>query len=152
MQRRHVISLILVLSLACLAPKCGSNKVREASKASDRIATLIGSMIDLKRDLGVIGPQGGGISPAEELKLTEWLLKVNTATKQFTAKARTLSEDSPTTKLELASAFNSVTTAVNSLSNQAIFPIRNPEAKAKFLALLNSVNASIQIIDTALRS
>lgn len=142
------IALILILSLASLAPKCGSdNRIREAAKASDRMATLIGSAIDLKRSLG----ETGQITREEELALTNHLLTANTKVKEFNNFARTLTEDTEQARLDLASAFNQVTNAVNALSNQAIFPVKNEEAKKRLLAILNSINTSIQIINTALR-
>lgn len=148
---RRYLALTIILSLACLAPKCSSSRIHEAAKASDRMATLIGSATDLKRQLGQLGPDNGGISREEELTLTNHLLTANTKVKEFNNFARTLTEDSEQARLDLASAFNQVTNAISALSNQAIFPIKNPEAKKKLLAILNSINASIQIIDSALK-
>lgn len=148
---------ILTASVALVATQsaCDKNRIREAAKASDRVATLIGSLIDLKRELGPSGTtcqtMQACITGAEELKLTEVLLQVNSKTKDFNNFARTLKEDTPQTRLDLAVAFNAVTNAVNRLSNEAIFPVRNAEAKKRLLAILNSINASIQIIDAALK-
>lgn len=145
--------LIIVLALVCLVssqtacPFGSDDKIREASKASDRIATLIGSAIDVKRQLA----QVGAITPQEELRLTNHLLTANTKVKQFNEFARKQTEDTPQTRLGLATAFNGVTTAINKLSDEAIFPIKNAESKKKFLAILNSINASIAIIDAALK-
>lgn len=146
MMKRHR-QLAFILMLAILASGCDQNRIREAAKASDRIATLVGSTIDLKRTLAA----SGQISQAEELALTQHLFMVNDATKVFNNRARAITEDTPGTRLELAEAFNAVTQAVNLFANQSIFPIGNPEAKAKLLAILNSINTSIQIIDSALK-
>lgn len=127
---------------------CESNDhIREAAKASDRISVLIGSLITIKRDLA----QTGQITPQEELAITNRLLEANTRVKQFNEFARKQTEDTPQTRLDLATAFNGVTTAINKLSNEGIFPIKNPEAKKKFLAIINSINVAISLIDTALK-
>jgi hypothetical protein len=122
--------------------------VREAAKASDRMATLIGSLIDVKRDLASTGQ----ITPDEELALTQQLLTANTRVKQFNEFARKQTEDSPATRLNLAESFNQVISAITKLSNEAIFPVKNAEAKKRLLAILNSINASVIVIDAALRS
>lgn len=152
-QQRSVIALIL--TLAIFNASCDKNRIREAAKASDRIATLIGSLTDLKRELGPAGQTCATlkacITTEEELALTTQLLTVNSRTKDFNNFARTLTEDTPQTRLDLANSFNLVTTAVNRLSTEAIFPVKNEEAKKRLLAILNSINTSIQIIDTALK-
>lgn len=144
--RKKVLGLVLLAALSIQA-KCDSNKIHEAAKASDRMATLIGSAIDLKRQLGV----SGAITPAEELALTQHLLTANTQVKSFNNYAKTLTVDDAETRLNLAEAFNKVTMAINALSNQAIFPIKDLEAKKRLLAILNSINVSISIIDSALK-
>jgi hypothetical protein len=137
-----------LLSLTTLGfEKCGDNKVREAAKASDRIATLIGSLTDTKRQLAAQGI----ITPEEELTLTRHLLSLNGVTKTFNDKAKSFTEDDASTRLELAAAFQTVTDAITALSSQAIFPIGNAEAKAKLIAILNSINAAVQIVDAALK-
>ena len=143
--RRGKLAIGLLL-VALLSTACNDNKIREAAKASDRLATLIGSAIDLKRSLAAQGQ----ITPEEELALTNHLLTVNTQVKAFNNYAKTLKEDSPENRTDLATRFNQVTNAVNSFSNQAIFPIKNAESKRKFLAILNSINASVSIINSAL--
>ena len=103
-RRRLAIATALVLLLtAC--PK--GNRIHEAAKASDRIATLIGSLIDLKRQMA----QVGAITQEEELRLTNHLLTANTKVKQFNEFARKQTEDTPQVRLDLASAFNAVTNA-----------------------------------------
>ena len=138
---------LAIIVLVALMASCGGDRIREAAKASDRMATLIGSAIDLKRDLA----QSGQITAEEELALTNRLLEANTRVKQFNDYAKTLKEDTPQARLDLATTFNAVTNAVNKLSNEAIFPVKNAEAKKRLLAILNSINASIAIIDAALK-
>lgn len=143
--------LAIVLAIVCLvgsAQKCGSdNKIHEAAKASDRIATLVSSAIEIKRQLGA----SGQITREEELKLTEHLLTVAQRGKQFNEYARKLTEDTPQARLDLAETFSKVVEAINKFSNSAVFPIKDPEAKKRFLAILNSINASVAVIDLALK-
>ena len=147
MRPRKQRKLAIIVLVALMMASCGGDRIREAAKASDRMATLIGSAIDLKRDLA----QSGQITAAEELTLTNRLLEANTRVKQFNDYAKTLKEDTPQARLDLATTFNAVTNAVNKLSNEAIFPVKNAEAKKRLLAILNSINASIAIIDAALK-
>lgn len=142
-KKLSILLAVVLLFTAC--PK--TNRINEAAKASDRMATLIGSAIDIKRQLAAVG----AITPEEELRLTNHLLNANTKVKQFNEFARKQTEDTPQTRLDLATAFNGVTNAINKLSDEAIFPIKNPESKKKFLAILNSLNASVLIIDAALK-
>lgn len=144
--KRRIVALALVVFITAQSA-CDKNKIHEAAKASDRIATLVGAAIDLKRELA----QSGEISPQEELKLTETLLTVAQRGKQFNDYARTLTADTPQTRLELADAFSKVVAAINNFSNSAVFPVKNPEAKKRLLAILNSINASVIIIDAALK-
>lgn len=154
MRRKTFIAGIVLLALLSQAA-CDKSRIREAAKASDRIATLIGSAIDLKRELGPSGSTcqtlQACITAQEELRLTELLLTANSKVKDFNNFARTLTEDTPQTRLDLAQAFNQITTVINRLSNEAVFPIKNAEAKKRLLAILNSINASIAIIDAALK-
>jgi hypothetical protein len=145
--QRRVAAFVICLALLGTAEKCNDNRIHEAAKASDRMATLIGSAIDLKRELG----QAGAITKEEELALTNHLLTLNTQVKAFNNYARTLTTDDAATRLNLAEAFNKVTMAVNALSNQAVFPIKDPEAKKRLMMILNSINSSIIIIDAALK-
>lgn len=155
-RQRTAIALALILLITTAYGPCSnSSRIREAAKASDRIATLIGSLIDLKRELGPSGQTcrtlQACITADEELRLTTLLLTLNSRTKDFNEFARTIKEDTEANRLGLAQAFNLVTEAVNRLSNESIFPVKNPEAKKRLLAILNSINASIAIIDAALK-
>lgn len=144
---QHTRRLAVIVVLVLLTTACPKNRIHEAAKASDRMATLTNSMVDLKRDLAATGQ----ITPQEELELTKNLLVVAQRGKQFNDFAKTLKEDTPQTRLDLATAFNAVTSAITKLSNEGIFPVKNPEAKKRLLAILNSINASIIIIDAALK-
>jgi hypothetical protein len=139
--------LAVVVLLAIIGQACDKNRIHEAAKASDRMATLIGSALDLKRELG----HAGAITREEELALTTHLLTANAQVKAFNNYARTLTTDDAATRLNLAEAFNKVTVAVNALSDQAVFPIKDPEAKKRLMMILNSINSSIIIIDAALK-
>lgn len=156
-RRRGILSVCLVLALLSTGfESCGKkDRIREAAKASDRMATLIGSLIDVKRELGPAGQTCQTtkvcISAAEELALTNHLLTANNAVKKFNDFAKNLKEDTPQTRLDLAEAFNAVTGAINKLSNAAVFPVKDVEARKRLLAIINSVNVTIQLIDAALK-
>ena len=151
---RRSVALVLLLVLVINNAAC-DDKIKEAAKASDRIATLIGSLIDLKRELGPIGQTCQMtkvcITKAEELKLTEVLLAVNARTKEFNDFAKGFTKDTPRARVDLAKAFEIVSTAITRLSNEAVFPVKNEEAKKRLLAIVNSINASVQLVNAALK-
>lgn len=156
LNNKRGILLTLVLIVALVNSACPKDKVREAAKASDRLATLIGELINLKRELGPSGQtcqvQKVCISAQEELTLTGHLLAANTQVKQFNEFARKQTANNPQVRLDLATAFQKVTDALKALSSSAVFPVKNAQAKQQLLAIIDSVNASVQIIDTALKS
>lgn len=154
MYKRKRILLAVLLIFCLQAYKCDESARAKAAKATDSIATLIGSVIDTKRELA-FGPtctvQKVCITQAEELELTLYLKQANDAVRKFKDYAQAQTDDTPQTKLNLAKAFEEVTKALNLLSTKSFFPIKNEDAKKKFLAILNSINTSVQIIEAALR-
>ena len=73
-----VIAIGILVTSQTACPK--SNRIHEAAKASDRIATLVSSAIEIKRQLGA----SGQITREEELQLTNHLLTVAQRGKQTT--------------------------------------------------------------------
>src|SRR4051812_41365256 len=111
-----IVGLVLLCALTSSSFKCdggGSNAnvdpVRRAAKAADTIAGSINEMIKIKRQLA----QEGKIKPAEELILTNALLKANTGDKAFLAAIKQV-KGTPTQadKTNLATLFSAVSSAV----------------------------------------
>ena len=155
-----ITGLALVLLFSSLSFKCGggggvtgnndSNKqFRSAAKASDDVAKGISEMIDLKRRLA----QQGKMSAAEEGKLTDLLLKVNTADKLFVARIKAMRGTAPDAsgKANLASLFAEVTSALNELSNAGLLPLGNADAKGQMQKILALATAAAQIIEAFLK-
>jgi hypothetical protein len=141
--------LLLVLVFTSLSFKCDggaggpSDEYKKAAKAADDIAASINAMIKIKRELG----QAGSITPDQERKLTDLLLKANTADKEFVKQIRALKANpDPSAKATLCTLFTSVTSALTDLNNNGIGPVTDPTAKNKLATIFNSLAAASGII------
>ena len=156
MRNRRFIStcLIFALALASSAFQCGGSgsqpePVRNAARASDTIAKSIGEMITVKRQLA----QQGKLTPAEELALTQALLRVNTADKVLVKRLKSLNAaPDATTKAELVKLFGEVTTALNDLNSNALLGVKGEEARNKLTVIFNTISASAGIIQAFIDS
>lgn len=150
--RRFVPALLVIaLALTTLSFKCGdgpnvqSEPLRNAARASDTIAKSIGEMITIKRELA----KQGKLAPDEELKLTQALLRVNTADKVFVKRLKSLNGAPDTaTKAELVKMFGEVTSALNDLNSNGLLGLKNEEARTKLTTIFSTINASVLIIQT----
>ncbi|HWW75599.1 MAG TPA: hypothetical protein VNZ44_09390 [Pyrinomonadaceae bacterium] len=146
------VGLVLVLSLASLSFKCGnggsndnSNPVRTASRAADAIAKSIGEMNKVKRELA----RQGKISSAEELKLTQQLLKLNTADKAVVNRLKAMNA-APTSaeRPQLMSLFNELTTALDDLDRTGVVSLGDADARARLATIITTIRSSVAIIQT----
>ena len=148
MKHKTVLAgLFLLLAFSSLSFKCDGNSDspwRPAAKAADDIAISINTMIKTKRALA----QQGAITPAEELALTNALLKLNTADKALVNQIKTVKNatDASAQKPNLCSLFATVTSALSDLSNSGVLPISNASAKTQLTTIINALNASVAII------
>lgn len=151
-------SLVVALALASLAFQCGGNgnsnssqpdPLRNAARASDTIAKSIGEMITVKRELA----KDGKLTADEDLKLTQALLRVNTADKVLVKRLKSLkAAPDPTTKAELVTMFGEVTSALNELNSGGLLGVKNEEARTRLTTIFNTINASVLIIKTFIDS
>lgn len=151
-----IVGLVLLCALSSSSFKCdgggGSNAnadpVRKAAKAADTIAGSINEMIKIKRQLA----QEGKIKPAEELVLTNALLKANTGDKAFLAAIKQVKgTPSAADKTNLATLFSAVSSAVNEV-DAGVIGVSDPDAKNKLNVILNTVKASLTIIASLVQS
>lgn len=149
-QKIVLTGLFLLLVFTSFSFKCDGNSTppdspwRPAAKAADDIAGGIKSMIRIKRELG----KQGTITPAEELALTNSLLKLNTADKALVNQIKTIksSADANAQKPNLCSLFATVTSALSDLNSSGVVPIGNSSAKTQLTTIINALNASAAII------
>jgi hypothetical protein len=145
-----VVGLVLVLSLASLSFKCGGgcadNDSRcTAARAADGLAKTIGELNNVKRELA----RQGKITPAEELKLTQQLLSVNTADKALVNKLKTMSGTPGSGGgLELKNLFGALTKALEDLDVNGIPGLGNADAKGKLGTLITTAKGFIPIIQS----
>jgi hypothetical protein len=157
-----IAGLAFLLLFSSLSFKCdgGNNNTgpadpnkafRNAAKASDDVAKGISEMIDLKRTLAAQKK----ISSDEETKLTDLLLKANTADKVFVDQIKVMraagTAPDGAAKANLASLFSQVTSALNDLSNAGLLPLGNGDAKGQLQKVLAAATAAAQIIEAFLK-
>ena len=143
-----VVGLVLTLSLASLSFKCGggcadNSPLCNSARAADAIAKSIGEATTVKRELA----KQGKISSAEELKLTQQLLRLNTADKVFVRRLNALNAaPDAATRQQLTGLFNEVTAALDDLNTNGVLGIQDQGARDRLTAIITAIRASVQII------
>lgn len=149
-RRLTAVGFVLLLSLASLSFRCGGGCADtdprcNAARAADAIAKSIGELTTVKRQLA----QQGKISSAEELKLTQQLLRLNTADKAFVARLKSLgSAPSAADKQQLVSLFGEVTTALDDLNTNGVLGLGDQGARDRLATIITAIRSSVQIIQT----
>ena len=145
------VGLVLVLSLASLSFKCGgggsngnSDPVRTASRAADAIAKSIGEMNNVKRELA----RQGKISSAEELKLTQQLLRLNTADKALVNRLKAMGGNANAGDSQVTSLFNELTAALDDLNTTGVVNLGDADARGRLGALITTIRSSVSIIQS----
>ena len=148
-RRITAVGLVLVLSLASMSFKCGGGGCADNSplctsaRAADAIAKSIGEAITVKRELA----RQGKITAAEETKLTQQLLRLNTADKAFVRRLKALNAaPDAATKQQLAGLFNEVTAALDDFNTNGVLGLGDQGARDRLTAIITAIRASVQII------
>lgn len=149
-RRMTAVGLVLVLSLASMSFKCpggggcnDNSPLCTSARAADAIAKSISEAITVKRELA----KQGKITAAEETKLTQQLLRLNTADKVFVRRLKSLNAaPDAATKQQLAGLFNEVTAALNDLNTNGVLGLQDQGARDRLTAIITAINASVQII------
>jgi len=141
----HVLGLIVFSLLLTACPQDTPNDpLRKYARAVDNMAGAINSMIKAKRDLA----GAGRITPAEELALTRALLVANEAVTVFHQRVKSLTAaPDATTKAELMTLLNNVTTAIDSLNNGGVIGVTNSESKQKLSRFIATIKAAIAVFN-----
>ncbi|MBV8856855.1 MAG: hypothetical protein JOZ02_08005 [Acidobacteria bacterium] len=154
-RRITAVGLVLVLSLASMSFKCGGGGCADNSplctsaRAADTIAKSISEMITVKRELA----KQGKLTRDEDLKLTQMLLRLNTADKVFVKRLDSLNAapDAPT-KQQLLSLFNNVTAALDDLNTNGVLGVQDADARNRLATIITAIRASVDIILPFLKS
>ncbi len=139
----HILGLVVFSLLLTACPQENPNDpLRKYAKAVDNMAGAINSMIRAKRSLA----SDGRITPAEDLTLTKALLVANEAVSVFHKRVKSLTAaPDASTKAELISLLNNVTTAVDDLNNQGVIGVGNAESKQKLARFIATLKAAITV-------
>ena len=163
MRNRRItnVGLALALSLASLSLmsfKCGGGGCADtdtdqrctAARAADTIAKSISEMTTVKRDLA----NQGKISSAEELKLTQMLLRLNTADKALVKRLKAMggSASNSNSQGQIASLLNEFTTALDDLNTNGILSLGNEDARNRLMVIITAIKSSLPIIQTFVNS
>ncbi|HJQ31513.1 MAG TPA: hypothetical protein VJ866_05025 [Pyrinomonadaceae bacterium] len=148
------VGLVLVLSLASLSFKCGgggsngngnNDPVRTAARAADAIAKSVGEMNNVKRELA----RQGKISSAEELKLTQQLLRLNTADKAVVNRLNAMhSAPSTADRSQFMSLFSELTSALDDLDRTGVVSLGDADARARLATIITTIRSSVAIIQS----
>ncbi|MDT7689684.1 MAG: hypothetical protein QOE46_2443 [Acidobacteriota bacterium] len=148
------VGLVLVLSLASMSFKCNSNTepnsnttnpLRSAARAADAIAKSISEMNTVKRDLA----HQGKITAAEELKLTQQLLRLNTADKTLVNRLKSMnSTPDAAGQTQLLSMFNELTAALDDLNSTGVLSVGNEDARNRLTVIITAIRSSLVIIQS----
>ena len=148
-RRITAVGLVLVLSLASMSFKCGgggcadNSPVCTSARAADAIAKSISEAIKVKRELATQGK----ITQAEDLKLTQQLLRLNTADKALVRRLKALSAaPDPATKQQLVTLFNEVLAALDDFNTNGVLGLGDQGARDTLATIITAIRASVQII------
>ena len=157
-RRTTAAGLLLALALGSLAFQCGGGgggsssqpeSVRTAARAADAIAGSIKEMTTVKRELA----RQGTLTPDEELRLTQTLLRLNTADKAFVRRLKSLNGvPDASGRAELLAMFNEVTAALDDLNTNGVLGVSNQGARDRLGIIVNTLRGSVQIIQTFVQS
>ena len=144
--------LVLALSLASLSFKCGgaepggnNNPLRSAARAADAIAKSVGEMNNVKRELA----RQGKLTSAEELRLTQQLLRLNTADKALVARLKSLSgAPDAEGRAQLLSMFNELTAALDDLNTNGVLGVADEGSRNRLATIITTIRSSVQIIQS----
>ncbi|MBC8029125.1 MAG: hypothetical protein H7Z16_03360 [Pyrinomonadaceae bacterium] len=144
--RLHVLGLIVFSLLLTACPQDNPNDpLRKYAKAVDNMAGAINSMIKAKRSLA----SNGRISPAEDLTLTKALLVANEAVTVFHTRVKSLTvAPDASTKAELITMLNNVTTAIDNLNSQGVIGVSNADSKSKLARFIATIKAAIAVFSS----
>ena len=152
-RRITAVGLVLLLSLASMSFKCGgdgntngnSDPLRGSIRAADAIAKSIGEMNNVKRELA----RQGTLTAAEELRLTQMLLRLNTADKALVNRLKAMrSAPTDADRSQLLSMFNELTSALDDLNSNGVLGIGNEEARNRLATIITAIRSSVQIIQS----
>jgi hypothetical protein len=147
----NALGLVLALSLASLSFKCGggaepdgtTNPLRGAARAADAIAKSVGEMNEVKRELA----RQGKLTSAEELRLTQQLLRLNTADKALVTRLKSLNAAPDAAgRAQLMTMFNELTAALDDLNANGVLGLGDQGARDRLGVIIATIRGSVQII------
>ncbi|HEX8559397.1 MAG TPA: hypothetical protein VF668_14935 [Pyrinomonadaceae bacterium] len=148
-RKLNALGLVLALSLASLSFKCGSepdgtvNPLRDAARAADAIAKSVGEMNEVKRELA----RQGKLTSAEELRLTQQLLRLNTADRALVNRLKSLnSAPDAGGRAQLMTMFDELTAAFDDLNANGVLSIGDQGTRDRLGVIVSTIRSSLQII------
>ena len=148
MKRNRRLLAGVALILAAISSACNDNQLKTIATNVDRVATLIKDGREVRDEL----EEQGIIDQAEARKITQGLLKINTALKAFNTRARGYADAgalTPAGKLELRKLANDIVSAVQELISNGTFGVKDPNAQIRINSTIGALKqVTLTIVDT----
>lgn len=148
MRKRILKNAALVAMLAFTFTACNDDQLKTIATNVDRAGILIMDSFQLKEEL----ENQNVIDAAQGKRISQGLLKVNTALKVFNARARTYAvagELTPEGKTDLKKLANDIASAVTELVSDGTFGVKNPDQQVRVNAVVSSLKqVTLAIVDT----
>lgn len=146
--------LLILLVFTSFSFKCDggpppdNSPFRPAAKAAGDIAEGIKAMITIKRALA----KNGSLKPAEEIPLTNALLKLNTADKAFVKEINAVktAADLNASKPKLCVLLAALTSALSEV-NSGVLPVGDASAKSQLATALTTITNFLPAITGVLQ-
>jgi len=148
MKKYNVAWIAIVLLVAFTCQACSDDQLKTIATNVDRIALLIKDGREIKDELETQNI----ISQEEGRDITLALIKVNSALKAFTLRAKTYESEGALTstgQVELKKLANDMADAVADLIANGTFGVKNPDAQIRINAAIGALRQlTLAIADT----
>lgn len=145
MRRNRIVSFAVIAALLLTAAACDKNKLREARKAADRVEILTTAGVD-----SIIAFEAQGvITKAQERELAMILLDVNAGNTELIRLVKDATVWNESTRTAVIRQLRLITDSVTRLSATGVLHIKNPQSKAKFDTLIQSIRSALAVLEGA---
>jgi hypothetical protein len=141
------LGLVLVISFASLGFACDKDKARELSKGVDTIAEAELRVANFMKE----AKETGTLSQEDINAIKPYLIAVNDANRNAIATVKQIGTD-PTAdqKTQLLREIAIVANAINSLNQQGLLRIKDPQKKLVFTTLVTTLQGTISTVTAIL--
>jgi len=144
--KRSLIITLAILTITSAA--CTDNQIKTIATNVDRAGLLVMDAFQLKEEL----ENQSVIDGAQSKRISQGLLKVNTALKVFNAKAKSYADAgalTPAGKADLKKLSTDIADAISELVSNGTFGVKNPDQQSRINSVISALKqAALTIVDT----